>query len=57
MLKDLLATDAHTHSHSHTLTDEGKRTDMLREEELSYRIRSAVFEVSRVLGAEFLEKD
>ena len=30
---------------------------MLREEELSYRIRSAVFEVSRVLGAGCLEKD
>jgi len=30
---------------------------MLREEELSYRIRSVVFEVNRVLGAEFLEKD
>ena len=28
---------------------------MLREEELSYRIRSAVFEVNRVLGAGFLE--
>ena len=44
-----------SHGRSQTLTDEGKRTDMLREEELSYRIRSAVFEVNRVLGAGFLE--
>jgi len=30
--------------------------DVLREQELTYRIRSCVYEVSRVLGAGFLEK-